>query len=89
VASDLTASRAALVLCGDIVAASQVLALEPSGQSPLSVQERVKDLLSYFVSENHFAVRAALGIHVNLETPSDPSGSQPKRHMSHAQIKTP
>ena len=87
-ASDLTASRAALVLCGDIVAASQVLALEPSGQSPLTVQERIKDLLSYFVSEDHFAVRAALGMHVNLTPPSEPSGSQQKRRMSHMQIKT-
>jgi hypothetical protein len=66
VASDLTASRAALVLCGDIVAASQVLAIEPSGQSTLSVQERVKELLSFFVSDDHFAVRAALGVQVSL-----------------------
>ena len=88
VASDLTASRAALVLCGDIVAASQVLAIEPSGQSPMSVQDRIKDLLSFFISEDHFAVRAALGMQVNLTPPSDPSGSPQKRRMSHMQIKT-
>jgi hypothetical protein len=88
VASDLTASRVALVLCGDIVAASQVLAIEPSGQSPLPAQERIKDLLSYFISEDHFAVRAALGMQVNLTPPSDPSDSQQKRHMSHMQLKT-
>ena len=87
-ASDMTASRAALVLCGDIVAAAQVLAVEPSAQSPLTVQERIKDLLAFFVSEDHFAVRAALGMQVNLTPPSDPSATPQKRRMSHMQIKT-
>ena len=87
IASDLTASRAALVLCGDIVAASRVLAIEPTGQSPLSVAERMNDLLPYFVSEHHFAVRAALGMQVNLTPPSEPPGQRPRR-MSHMQIKT-
>ena len=85
--SDLTASRAALVLCGDIVAAARVLAIEPSGQSPLSVQERLTDLLSFFVSEDHFAVRAALGMQVNLTPPSSPTGTPAKRRMSHVQTK--
>jgi tetratricopeptide (TPR) repeat protein len=88
VASDLTASRAALVLCGDIVAAAQVLAIEPSGQSPLTVQDRIKDLLSFFISEDHFAVRAALGMQVNLAPPDDdPTDPQPKRRISPVQIK--
>ena len=87
IASDLTASRAALVLCGDIVAASRVLAIEPSGQSPLSVAERMNDLLPYFVSEDHFAVRAALGMQVNLTPPTAPPGQRPRR-MSHMQIKS-
>jgi hypothetical protein len=86
IASDLTASRAALVLCGDIVAAGRVLAIEPTGQSPLSVAERMNDLLPYFVSEDHFAVRAALGMQVNLTPPSEPAGQRPRR-MSHMQIK--
>ena len=87
VASDLTASRAALVLCGDIVAAARVLALEPSGQSPLSAQERMHDLLAYFVSDDHFAVRAALGMQVNLAPMNETAGAPQKRRMSHTQIK--
>ena len=87
VASDLTAARAALVLCGDIVAAGRVLAIEPTGLSPLPVSERMHDLLSYFVSEDHFAARAALGMQVNITPPSEPAGPRP-RHMSHMQIKT-
>ena len=87
IASDLTASRAALAICGDIGAAARVLSLEPTGQSPVPVPERIYDLLSYFVSEDHFAVRAALGLQVNLNQPSEPD-PQPKRRMSHMQIKT-
>ena len=87
IASDLTASRAALVLCGDIVAASRVLAIEPTGHSPLSLAERMNDLLPYFVSEDHFAVRAALGMQVNMTPLSEPHG-QRQRRMSHMQIKT-
>lgn len=87
VATDLTASRAAMALSGDIVAAARVLALEPSGQSPMPLQDRVRDLLAFFVSEGHFAVRAALGMQVNLTPPSDPSAPH-KRRMSHMQIKT-
>jgi hypothetical protein len=87
VASDLTASRAALALCGDIVSAARVLTLEPSGQSPLPVADRINDLLAYFVSDAHFAVRAALGLQVNL-TPPAATDPQPKRRMSHMQIKT-
>jgi len=86
--SDLTASRAALALCGDIVAAGQVIAVEPSAQSPLSVQERIKDLLSFFVSDNHFAVRAGLGMQVILTPQDDLSASPQRRRMSHMQIKT-
>lgn len=70
VASDLTASRAALAICGDVGAAAHVLAIEPSGQSPLPVAERIYDLLAYFVSEDHFAVRAALGLQVSLTPPA-------------------
>ena len=87
IASDLTDSRAALALSGDIVAASRVLALEPSGQSPLLLAERMNDLLSYFVSDDHFAVRSALSVQVNITPPSPPVGG-PRPRMSHMQIKT-
>jgi hypothetical protein len=89
-AADLTAGRAALALCGDLGAAARVLAVEPSGQSPLPVRERINDLLAFSVSEDHFAVRAALGLHVNL-TPPDPEAAGPgtaRRRMSHVQIKS-
>jgi hypothetical protein len=87
VASDLTASRAALAICGDIGAAAHVLALEPSTQSPLPLAERVHDLLAYFISDDHFAVRARLGLQVNLTTPTGPTPPS-ARWGSHTQIRT-
>ncbi len=90
VAADLTAARAALALCGDLGAAARVLASEPSGQSPLPARERINDLLAFSVSEDHFAVRTALGMQVNL-TPPSPEAAAPgalKRRLSHTQIKS-
>jgi hypothetical protein len=89
-AADLTAGRAALALCGDLGAAARVIAVEPSGQSPLSARERISDLLAFSVSEDHFAVRAALGLHVNLTPPPPEAGSlaTARRRMSHVQIKS-
>lgn len=61
-AADLTAARAAFVISSDLPAAARVLAAEPSGVSALSAQERLGDLLAFSVSEQHFAVRHALGL---------------------------
>ena len=87
VGSDLTASRAALVLCGDIVAATNVLALEPTGQSLWSVQDRIKELIAFFVSEDHFLIRAALGMQVTMAPPT--TLADPRQRLSQAQIKAP
>ncbi len=84
VASDLSAARAALVLSGDIVAAARVLSAEPLGQSFLSVQERINDLLAFSVSDEHFAVRAALGLQVDV-APLKQAGVQPR--LSQVQTK--
>ena len=85
VGSDLTASRAALVLCRDIVAAANVLTLEPTGQSLWPVQDRIKDLIAFFVSEDHFLIRAALGMQVTM-APLAPLADARQR-PSQAQVK--
>ena len=85
VGSDLTASRAALVLCGDIVAATNVLTLEPTGQSPWPVQDRIKNLIAFFVSEDHFLIRAALGMQVTMAPLS--TAADPRQRLSQAQVK--
>jgi len=55
VAADLTAGRAALTLCGDLGAAARVIAVEPSGQSPLPARERIMTCWRFFGGEDHFA----------------------------------
>jgi tetratricopeptide (TPR) repeat protein len=72
VATDLTASRVALALSGDVCAAARVLASEPSGQSPLPARERTSDLVAFSVSPDHFAVRTTLGLHVEIAAPQAP-----------------
>jgi tetratricopeptide (TPR) repeat protein len=61
-ASELTACRAGLILCGDLEVARKILGAERETPVSLKATEKMKDLLQYFVSEEYFAVRRALGI---------------------------
>jgi tetratricopeptide (TPR) repeat protein len=63
-AADLTATRLGFVLSSDLPSAVRVLGAEPAGLSPLTLPERIGDLLSYSVSEEYFAVRHSLGLTV-------------------------
>jgi tetratricopeptide (TPR) repeat protein len=60
-ASELTAARAALALGGDLAAAVRVVDAE-GDHGALTARERRRDLLAFAVSEELFAVRAALGL---------------------------
>jgi hypothetical protein len=57
---DLTAGRIAFALTGDLAAAAQVIVGDPAEYSPLPAKRRLKDLVAFSVSEDYFAVRAAL-----------------------------
>lgn len=61
-ASDLTAARVGFVLTNDLPSAARVISNEPAGASPIPTKQRLKDLLSYSVSEEYFAVRKYLGL---------------------------
>ncbi|MFI5289755.1 MAG: tetratricopeptide repeat protein, partial [Polyangia bacterium] len=61
-ASDLTASRAALVLGGDLETCARVLAAEPPSATALTATQRLLDLLWSSVTEELFAVRKHLGL---------------------------
>ena len=63
-AADLSAGRVGFVLSNELPAAARVLSTEPPSTSPLAAKQRVKDLLSYSVSEDYFAVRKFLGLDV-------------------------
>jgi hypothetical protein len=62
--ADLTATRAAFILSSDLPAAIRVLGSEPAGLSPLSLADRIAELIAYSVSDNFFTVRQALGLTV-------------------------
>jgi golgin subfamily B member 1 len=63
-ATDLSASRAGLLLCDDLEVAARLLSLDGAALTPLGAKERVRQLLQYAVSPEYFAVRQHLGIDV-------------------------
>lgn len=61
-AADLTASRAALVLAGDLETCARLLAAEPQSATALTATQRLLDLVWSSVTEEVFAVRKHLGL---------------------------
>jgi tetratricopeptide (TPR) repeat protein len=66
-ATDLTANRVGFILANDFEVAAKAIATEGVTLSTLSVKERLRELLAYAVSEQYFAVRRHLGLHVRGE----------------------
>ena len=63
-AADLSAARSALLLSGDLGAAARVITSEPIPTSPVPVRKRLADLVAFSASEDYFACRRHLGLHV-------------------------
>jgi hypothetical protein len=59
----LTANRAGLVTCGDVVTAANLVAAEAPAQG-LTTDEAVTDLVRWSVSPQHLAIREQLGLTV-------------------------
>nr|MBA2538892.1 hypothetical protein [Deltaproteobacteria bacterium] len=66
-ATDLTANRVGFVVSNDLETAAKAIATEGAALSSLSVKDRLRDLLSFAVSEAYFNVRRHLGLHVREE----------------------
>ena len=66
-ATDLTANRVGFVVSNDLETAAKAIATEGATTSSLSVKDRLRDLLSFAVSEQYFNVRRHLGLHVREE----------------------
>lgn len=62
--TELTAYRAALAACGDMVTAGRALADEQPLLSACTQREKLAALLPYSVSEDYFAVRETLGLQI-------------------------
>jgi tetratricopeptide (TPR) repeat protein len=63
-ATDLSAARVALVLTGELSAASRVISSEPVPLSPIPAHKRMGDLIAFSISEDYFACRRQLGLAV-------------------------
>jgi tetratricopeptide (TPR) repeat protein len=64
-ATDLSAARCALLLSGDLGAAARVITGEPIPTSPVPVRKRLADLVAFSASEDYFACRRHLGLHIS------------------------
>jgi hypothetical protein len=63
-ATDITASRAGLLLCADLEIAKKIIGAEPQLPGDLPPPEKMKELLVFSVSEQYFTLRKMLGIAV-------------------------
>jgi hypothetical protein len=59
---DITAARAALLLCADLEIAKKIIAAEPQQPGDLPPQEKLKELIVFSTSDQYFALRQAIGI---------------------------
>jgi tetratricopeptide (TPR) repeat protein len=64
-AVDLTCGRVAAVLCGDLITAAKVVANEPPTAGGRGARDKVRDLVAFYVSSEHFASREHLGLAVS------------------------
>jgi golgin subfamily B member 1 len=63
-ATEVTATRAGLLLCADLEIAKKIIGAEPQLPGDLPPPEKMKELLIFSVSEQYFGLRKALGIAV-------------------------
>ncbi len=61
-ATEITACRVGLLLCGDLEIAKKIIAAEQQLPGDESPAEKVKEVLVFSVSEQYFALRKAIGI---------------------------
>src|SRR5690606_27188829 len=66
-AVETTASRAGLLLAGDLEVAKRVIASERQIPGDLTPQERLKELMLFNVSDDYFKLRKQIGIDIKPE----------------------
>jgi golgin subfamily B member 1 len=65
-AAELTACRAALLVCGDLETAKKILSAE-SATPELTAADKMKDLLVFTMTENYGILRRSLGVEIPVE----------------------
>ncbi|MEM1029422.1 MAG: tetratricopeptide repeat protein [Myxococcota bacterium] len=66
-AVETTSARTGLLLAGDLEIARRAVAAARQIPGDISPQERIKDLMLFAVSEDHFALRRQLGLQIQPE----------------------
>ncbi|MBW2524919.1 MAG: tetratricopeptide repeat protein [Deltaproteobacteria bacterium] len=64
---ETTAARSGLLLCGDLDVAKKVIQAQAQIPGDISAGERVRELMVYFVSPDHFSLRRTLGITIQTD----------------------
>jgi tetratricopeptide (TPR) repeat protein len=62
---DLTADRAGFLVCNDLELASEMIKAADEGSSAAPQKERLRELVLYSTSEEYFALRRRLGLHID------------------------
>jgi tetratricopeptide (TPR) repeat protein len=65
--AELTASRAGLLVCGDLSIAKKIISSEPQLPGDLSIGEKMKELLLFSISDEYAKLRKLLGISIGTE----------------------
>ena len=64
---ELTACRAAFLLCNDLETAAKVVSAEPPGISDVPPKDKINELILFSVSEPYFKLRKLIGFDINFE----------------------
>jgi tetratricopeptide (TPR) repeat protein len=64
---ELTSCRAGLLICNDLEVATRMLKSEPPEEiAELTVEDKIRDMVLFSISENYFRLRQSLGIQIKI-----------------------
>ncbi|MFH1437529.1 MAG: tetratricopeptide repeat protein [Pseudomonadota bacterium] len=64
---ELTACRAAFLLCNDLQTAAKIVSAEPPGISDVPLKDKINELILFSVSEPYFKLRKLIGFDITFE----------------------
>ncbi|MGZ3478154.1 MAG: hypothetical protein ACXVCJ_26895, partial [Polyangiales bacterium] len=84
--SDLTATRAGLLACGDLQVAARMVRNEPAVAGDLPQTQKIEELVRWAVGERHHELRRAIGIDLRLPESGTHASAPPSAHANAAPI---
>ena len=64
---ELTACRAAFLLCNDLETAAKIVSAEPPGISDVPPKDKINELILFSVTESYFKLRKLIGFDITFE----------------------